>query len=119
MDELVEILRPHAEALECVAEVEHARVIARRGTSADQQLRVYTEGLERGLSDHDAQTEVVDWLIAQSVTPDGPGRRRSTGRAGRAGCVGRTILWPSRGGRLADRPVGDPGRDRRLGRGPR
>ena len=30
------------------------------------------EELERGLSDHDAQTEVVDWLIAQSVAPDGP-----------------------------------------------
>ena len=46
IDELVELLRPHAEALGCVAEVEHARVIARRGTSADHQLRVYHAALE-------------------------------------------------------------------------
>ena len=47
-------------------------MVARRGTSADHQLKVYHAGLERGLSEHDAQAEVVDWLIAQSVTPDGP-----------------------------------------------
>ena len=31
-DELIELLRPHAEALGCLAEVEHARTIVRRGT---------------------------------------------------------------------------------------
>lgn len=67
MDELVEILRPHAEALESVAEIEHARVIARRGTSADQQLRVYNEGIAQGLDERAAQVAVVDWLIEQSV----------------------------------------------------
>ena len=72
VDEMVELLRPHAGDLECVAEVEHARVMARRGTSADHQLRVYHAALEAGASDHDAQVAVVDWLIAQSVTPDGP-----------------------------------------------
>jgi len=72
IDELVELLRPHAEELECVAEVEHARVMARRGTSADHQLRVYHAALADGAGDHDAQMAVVDWLIAQSVTPDGP-----------------------------------------------
>ena len=48
IDEMVELLRPHAEALDCVAEVEHARVIARRGTSADHQLKVYHAALEAG-----------------------------------------------------------------------
>jgi carboxylate-amine ligase len=72
IDELVEILRPHAEALECVAEIEHARVMARRGTSADHQLRVYRAALEGGAAEEEAQAAVVDWLIAQSVTPDGP-----------------------------------------------
>jgi carboxylate-amine ligase len=72
IDELVEMLRPHAAALGCVAEVEHARVMARRGSSADHQLRVYHAALEAGASDHEAQVAVVDWLIEQSVTPDGP-----------------------------------------------
>jgi gamma-glutamyl:cysteine ligase YbdK (ATP-grasp superfamily) len=72
VDELVEMLRPHAEALDCVAEIEHARVMARRGTSADHQLRVYNAALEGGASDPEAQAAVVDWLIEQSVIPDGP-----------------------------------------------
>lgn len=67
IDELVELLRPHAERLDCVAEIEHARVIARRGASADQQLRVHQEALDGGATDHEAQIAVVDWLIAQSV----------------------------------------------------
>ncbi len=62
IDEMVELLRPHAEALECVAEVEHARVMARRGTSADHQLRVYGAAL-RG----------------RRQRPRGPGRRWWTG----------------------------------------
>jgi carboxylate-amine ligase len=72
IDELVEILRPHAEALGCLAEVEHARVIARRGTSADNQLKIYHDALATGAEDHEAQVAVVDWLVAQSVQPDGP-----------------------------------------------
>ena len=76
IDELVELLRPHAEELGCVAEVEHARVIARRGTSADHQLKVYHAALDGGADEHEAQVAVVDWLIEQSVTPDGPRRRQ-------------------------------------------
>ncbi len=66
-DELVELVRPYAEDLGCLAEVEHARTIARRGTSSDEQLRVYNEALSRGVSDHDAQVAVVDWLISAST----------------------------------------------------
>jgi glutamate---cysteine ligase / carboxylate-amine ligase len=72
IDELVELLRPHAEALGCLAEVEHARTIARRGTSADHQLRVYHEACAGGASEEDAQRAVVDWLIEQSAQPGGP-----------------------------------------------
>lgn len=69
MDELIEILRPHAEALGSVAEVEHARTIVRRGTSADHQLRIFHEAVADGASDKEAQDRVVDWLIAETV-PD-------------------------------------------------
>ncbi|MBA3323955.1 MAG: carboxylate-amine ligase [Rhodobacteraceae bacterium] len=71
IDELVEILRPQAAALGCLAEVEHARTIARRGTSADHQLRVYKDALGAGAGDHEAQVAVVDWLMAQSARADG------------------------------------------------
>ncbi len=69
IDELVELLRPHADSLGCLKEVEHAREIARRGSSSDQQLRVYNEKLANGASDREAQIAVVDWLMAESVPP--------------------------------------------------
>ena len=67
IDELVEILRPFAEKLDCVAEIEHAKTIARRGSSADHQLRIYQEALAGNRTDHEAQVAVVDWLVEQSV----------------------------------------------------
>ena len=66
-DELVELLRPYAETLGCVAEVEHASTIARKGTSADHQLRIYREALDGGAEDHDAQIAVVDWLVEETT----------------------------------------------------
>ena len=79
IDELVELVRPHAEEHECVAEVEHARVIARRGTSADHQLKVYQDALDGGASDREAQIAVVDWLVDQSACKSGPGADINTG----------------------------------------
>ncbi len=72
-DELVELLRPFAEDLGCLREVEHASVIARRGTSADHQLRIYNEALSTGASDRDAQVAVVDWLVAETAAEQSPG----------------------------------------------
>ncbi|MFD0980629.1 carboxylate-amine ligase [Tropicimonas aquimaris] len=66
-DELVEILRPFAEDLGCIKEVEHAKTIARRGTSSDEQLRIFQAALAGGASEHDAQVAVVDWLIEESA----------------------------------------------------
>jgi glutamate---cysteine ligase / carboxylate-amine ligase len=71
MDELVEILRPHAERLGCLAEVERAPALARRGSSADHQLRVYAAALANGASEHEAMVAVVDWLVEQSKKPEG------------------------------------------------
>jgi carboxylate-amine ligase len=67
IDELVELLRPHAQDLGCLQEVERAREIAQRGSSSDQQLRIYQQALSEGASDREAQMAVVDWLIAESV----------------------------------------------------
>jgi carboxylate-amine ligase len=43
MDELLDMIREDAEALDCVAEVERARTIARDGTSADRQLERFRQ----------------------------------------------------------------------------
>jgi carboxylate-amine ligase len=67
VDELLAMLREDAEALGCVAEVEHARTIVARGTSADRQVAHYTKLLSQGMSPPDALKGVVDQLIGETI----------------------------------------------------
>ena len=67
IEELIEILRQDAEALNCVKELEHGRTIVHRGTSADIQLATYRQAIADGASEHDAMKAVVDMLIAETV----------------------------------------------------
>jgi len=67
LDEVLEMIRDDARELGCEREVDLARWIVARGTSADQQLTLYTEALGRGLSSRDALASVVDWLSAETV----------------------------------------------------
>jgi len=67
IEELIELVREDAETLDCVDAVEHARVIAARGTGADRQRRAYDEARAAG-ADHDAALRrVVDHLIEDSM----------------------------------------------------
>jgi carboxylate-amine ligase len=67
IDELVELVRPDADALGCVDEVEYTRVIAREGTSAARQLAVYQQSIGDGNSTDKALRDVVDSLIAETL----------------------------------------------------
>ncbi len=67
LEELIELVREDAERLNCVAEVEHAREIVRRGTSAQRQLAVFAAAKNNGDSQDQALRRVVDDLIAQTV----------------------------------------------------
>ncbi|MXQ14765.1 carboxylate-amine ligase [Microvirga makkahensis] len=67
LDEVLEMIRDDAKELGCEREVDLARWIVARGTSADRQLTLYTEALGRGLSSRDALAGVVDWLSAETV----------------------------------------------------
>ena len=69
VEEIIELVRPDAEALDCVTEVEHARTICQRGTSADRQLAVYREAREEGATDAEALSAVVQALIADTIAP--------------------------------------------------
>ena len=62
-EEMLEIIAEDAVYLDCVAEVEHARNILQRGTSAHRQLRVYNDALSSGRSQQEALMDVVDMLI--------------------------------------------------------
>ena len=69
VEELIELVRPDAEAMNCVTEVEHTRTICKRGTSADRQLAVYRAALDDGATDDEALKATVDVLIADTMAP--------------------------------------------------
>ena len=67
IDELIELVRRDAEELGCVEEIEHARVIAREGTSAARQVATYERSLAEGKPTDEALKDVVDELIADTL----------------------------------------------------
>ncbi|MBM6592697.1 carboxylate-amine ligase [Microvirga pudoricolor] len=67
LDEVLALVSEDADALGCRRELDLARWIVARGTSADQQLAIYTEAMGRGRSSRDALASVVDWLSAETV----------------------------------------------------
>ncbi len=67
LEEIIALVGEDAEAFGCVEEVEHAREIVRRGTSAHRQLAIYRDVLAAGATREDALRAVVDWLIEETV----------------------------------------------------
>jgi carboxylate-amine ligase len=67
VDELIGMVREDAEALGCCAEVEHARTIVARGTSADRQVACFERLVSEGASREAALRAVVDHLIDETL----------------------------------------------------
>lgn len=67
VDELLAMLREDAAALSCTAEIEHARTIVARGTSADRQVALFNRLLGEGASRQEALRGVVDFLIGETT----------------------------------------------------
>ncbi len=67
LDEAINLIMPDAEALDCVDELNSARTILKKGTSADYQRKIYDSHLAARSSSKDALCAVVDGLITQTV----------------------------------------------------
>jgi carboxylate-amine ligase len=67
VEELIEILHKDAEDLGCLADVERARTILKRGTSAHRQVRVFEAALAEGATETEALHAVVDQLIEETA----------------------------------------------------
>ena len=67
MEELIELVREDAERLDCVAEIDHARDIVARGTSAQRQLALFQEAQKQGADERQALEQVVDMLIEETA----------------------------------------------------
>ena len=60
-------MRPDAEALGCVNELEHTRTILEQGNSAERQVGVFRAALAEGAGSDEALTAVVDSLVAETA----------------------------------------------------
>ena len=67
VEELLEVIREDAEHFRCVAEVEHARAIAERGTSSHMQAAAYREAIDSGASHEESLRAVVDVLMEATL----------------------------------------------------
>jgi carboxylate-amine ligase len=67
LEEILVLVREDAQYFDCVAEVEHARTILDRGTSAHWQIRTFQEAIAGGASEDDAFKAVVDMLVKETV----------------------------------------------------
>ncbi len=65
IDEMVDLISEDAEALGCLAEVEHAREIVATGNSADRQRQVFRDAVEAEAPVDEALRDVVRHLIAE------------------------------------------------------
>jgi carboxylate-amine ligase len=67
LDELLDLVHEDAERLHCLAEIENARDILLRGTSAQRQIMIYEAALQGGRGQQKALEAVVDWLIDETT----------------------------------------------------
>ncbi len=67
LEEIIELVREDAERLDCVAEIENARDILARGTSAHRQIAVYEAAKTDGADEYEALRAVVDWLAEETM----------------------------------------------------
>jgi carboxylate-amine ligase len=67
LEEMIELVRVDALALDCLPEVEHARKIVTGGTSAHRQLAAYDAAIASGAEPKEALEKVVDLLIEGTV----------------------------------------------------
>ena len=65
LEEMIELCRPHAEALSCLKEVEGARDILKHGNSATRQRAVYADAMKNGADSKEALREVVRELAEE------------------------------------------------------
>ena len=67
LEDLLGRLADDAEALSCTAEIAHARNILKRGSSADEQLKIYGNARLEDRSRPAALKDVVDWLCRETI----------------------------------------------------
>lgn len=68
LEELIDLTKEDAEALDCVDELLHSRHILTTGTSAHRQLATFAAAMDAGCTRPDALCSVVDMLVDETVS---------------------------------------------------
>lgn len=68
VEELIEMLTPAGQRLDCLDELQGVRSIIADGTSAHRQMAIYEAALAEGAEQPDAVRQVVDFLIEETVS---------------------------------------------------
>jgi carboxylate-amine ligase len=66
VEEMIEVVRPDAEELGCLPQVERARDIVKEGTSAERQIQVVKAAIAEGASNDEALRTLVQFLIVDT-----------------------------------------------------
>ncbi|MGV6800953.1 MAG: carboxylate-amine ligase [bacterium] len=67
IEDLLDMLKEDARALDCEQELEHARVILKRGSSACGQIKTFNTAIAEGDNVEEALKRVVDYLIKETA----------------------------------------------------
>jgi len=67
IDEILKLVEEDAVALDCENEINHARTILKRGTSAHRQLSIYQAEMDKTGDSQLAFKQVVDWLQEETL----------------------------------------------------
>jgi len=71
IDELIEHVMEDAVALDCVDELNHCKLIAREGTSADRQIALFKKLASEGANDKEALRTIVHALREETLEGTG------------------------------------------------
>ncbi|PQA86867.1 carboxylate-amine ligase [Marinicaulis flavus] len=67
IEEVLEMIAEDATALGCVKEVQHARTVLKRGTSACRQVETFKKARDDGADEPEAYIQVVDMLVRETA----------------------------------------------------
>ncbi len=67
LEEILEMTQEDGEALGCLTELNRAREIVARGTSADRQRAILHDARVEGLDEMAALKRVTQWLVDETV----------------------------------------------------
>ncbi|HET9685985.1 MAG TPA: carboxylate-amine ligase [Pseudolabrys sp.] len=69
LDQVIDFIAEDIDAFDCANEIRHLHSIATNGTSADQQIEIFSKALVAGRRRLTALKQVIDWVASETQAP--------------------------------------------------